>query len=160
MIGLASLFLALVILVPTFVIGTSPRGQTPQDGDTSRLVRYFRPLRFQFLALVQYIPQVRLTYSLKETRSLSVASLALQMLVYMLLAALLAQKCASISGEVLLMSSFTAFFFQGGSLVLQYALAAMFSGLLFGMGFNHDQVWPVERRDAASSRDEQTSLLG
>ena len=87
-------------------------------------------------------------------------SLALQMLVYMLLATSLTQKFASISGQVQLMSFFTAFFFQGGSLVLQYALAAIFSGLVLGMGFYYDQVWPAESRGAAAPADEQTSLLG
>ena len=159
-IGLASLFLALVILIPTFVIGTPLRGQTLQHGILLALFAVFVISGFNFLALIQYIPQVRLTYSLKEAGSLSMASLALQMLVYMLLAASLAQRFTSTSGQVPLMSSFTAFFFLGGSLVLQYTLTAMFSGLLLGMSFYCDQVSPDERRDDASSRDEQTSLLG
>lgn len=157
---MTSLFVALVVLVPTLLIGTSPRGQTPQD--EILLVIFFIVVLFVFnlLSLIQYIPQIRLTYTLKQTESLSILSLALQMLVYGLLAVSLAQNLASVNGKASLISSVSAFFFRGRCLVLQYGLAAMFSGLLLGIGLYYEYVCPGGHRDAAFSGDEQTLLLG
>ncbi len=93
------------------------------------------------------MPQVSLTYSLKQAESLNIPSLALQMLVYMLLGASPAQKFASVSGKVSLMASFFAFFFLRESLVLQY-------GLLLGMGlyYGHTRINPIPELPEHASR--------